>query len=88
MGDVRLDFLQVQDPLLPGGVLVDGSRVDVVEGDPVQDVLRRVVDGHDHDGHAPDDPEEGVSQAAGRQAITQSGLAAAIRSSTTAQSFR
>src|ERR1700750_249108 len=46
IGDVRLDFLQVQDPLLPGQVLVDGSRVDVVEGDPLQDVLRRVVDGH------------------------------------------
>jgi len=25
------------------------------------------VDGHRHAGHAPDDPEEGVSQAAGRQ---------------------
>ena len=48
-------------------MLLDPSRVDVVEGDPLRDVLRRVVDGHGHAGHAPDDPEEGVSQAAGRQ---------------------
>src|SRR6266513_1276718 len=39
IGDVCLDFLQVEDPLLPGEVLVDASRVDVVEGDPLQDVL-------------------------------------------------
>jgi len=25
------------------------------------------MDGHGHAGHAPDDPEEGVAQAAGRQ---------------------
>jgi len=45
-------------------VLLDASRVDVVEGDPLQDVLRRIVDGHGQAGHAPDDPEEGVAQAA------------------------
>src|SRR5271166_4847046 len=67
IGAVRLDFLQVEDPLLLGEVLLDASRVDVVEGDPLQDVLRRVADGHGHAGHAPDDPEEGVSQAARRQ---------------------
>ena len=67
IGDVRRDVLQVEDPLLRGEVLVGASRVDVVEGDPLQDVLRRVVDGHGHAGHAPDDPEESVSQAAGRQ---------------------
>src|SRR5258708_3603455 len=53
--------------LLVGEMLLDGSAVDVVEGDPLQNVLRRVVDGHGHAGNAPDDPEEGVSQAAGRQ---------------------
>ena len=67
IGDVRLDLLQVADTLLPGEVFLDPSRVDVVEGDPLQDVLRRVVDSHGHARHAPDDPEEGVSQAAGRQ---------------------
>src|ERR1022692_2379253 len=67
IGDVRLDLLQLEDPLLVGEVLVDASRVDVVEGDPLQNVLWRVVDGHGHAGHAPDDREEGVSQAAGRQ---------------------
>src|SRR5450759_4664424 len=67
VGDVRLDLLQLEDPLLVGEVLVDASRVDVVEGDPLQNVLWRVVDGHGHAGHAPDDREEGVSQAAGRQ---------------------
>ncbi len=67
VGDVRLDFLQVEAPLLLGEMLVDEPRVGVVESDPLQDVLRGVVDGHGHAGHAPQDPEEGVSQTAGRQ---------------------
>src|SRR5260370_27576448 len=64
IGDVRLNLLQIKDPLLLGEVLLDASRVDVVEGDSFQDLLRRVVDRHGHAGHAPDDPEEAVSQSA------------------------
>src|SRR5260370_15723122 len=70
IGDVRLNLLQPEDPLLVGEVLLDPSRVDVVEGDPLQNVLRRVVDGHGHARHAPDDPEEGVL--AGRWAAARS----------------
>src|SRR5271170_826740 len=67
IGDVGLDLLKLKGSLLVGEVLVDEPRVDVIEGDPLQNVLRRVVDGHGHAGYAPDDPQEGVSQAAGRQ---------------------
>ena len=67
IGDVGLDLLKLKGSLLVGEVLVDGPRVGVIEGDALQNVLRRVVDGHGHAGHAPDDPQEGVSQAAGRQ---------------------
>src|SRR5260370_28482089 len=35
VGDVCLDLLQVEPSLLVGEVLVDGPRVDVVEGEPL-----------------------------------------------------
>src|SRR6266699_6078875 len=53
IGDVGLDLLKLKGSLLVGEVLIYGPRVDVIEGDPLQNALRRVVDGHGHAGHAP-----------------------------------
>ncbi len=88
IGDVRLDFLRVQDPLLPGEVLVDGSRVDVVEGDPLQMFSGVSATATATPGTRRTTRRKASRRPLGGSAITQSGWAAAIRSSTTAQSFR
>ena len=88
IGDVRLNLLQIQPSLLVGEVLLDPSRVDVVEGDPLQDVLGVSWTATVTQGTRRMTRRKASRRPLGGSAITQSELAVAIRSSTTAHSFR